>query len=134
MLTDTGPLVALLDRRQAAHKDCVEVYESVDLPLVTTWPCFSEAMHILGRLGGWHAQSMLWGFVEERGLAVHPPRPEETGRMYSLMEKYSDTPMDLADASLVATAETLGLRRIFTLDNDFRVYRANDRDAFEIVP
>jgi len=31
--------------------------------------------------------------------------------------------MDLADASLVATAETLGIRQIFTLDSDFYVYR-----------
>jgi uncharacterized protein len=50
------------------------------------------------------------------------------------MEKYSDTPMDLADASLVATAETRQLRRVFTLDSDFRVYRANDKEPFEVVP
>lgn len=50
------------------------------------------------------------------------------------MEKYKDTPMDLADASLVVAAETLGLRRIFTLDSDFYVFRINDRDAFEVIP
>ena len=38
------------------------------------------------------------------------------------MEKYSDTPMDLADASLVAAAEILGLYRVLTLDGDFQVY------------
>ena len=50
-----------------------------------------------------------------------------------LMEKYEDTPMDLADASLVAAAETLGLKRIFTLDSDFYVYRINDKDAFDVI-
>ena len=50
------------------------------------------------------------------------------------MEKYRDTPMDLADASLVATAEVLRLKRIFTLDSDFLIYRLNDQAAFEIVP
>ena len=50
------------------------------------------------------------------------------------MEKYSDTPMDLADASLVAAAEGLGLHRIFTLDSDFQVYRINGSTAFEVVP
>ena len=54
--------------------------------------------------------------------------------MRVLMEKYRDTPMDLADASLVATAETQDLRRVFTLDSDFQVYRINDQDPFEVVP
>ena len=42
--------------------------------------------------------------------------------------------MDLADASLVAIAETLRLRKVFTLDSDFRIYRTQDGGAFEIVP
>ena len=48
--------------------------------------------------------------------------------MQILMDKYSDVPMSLADASLVATAETQNLRRVFTLDSDFRVYRVNDKE------
>jgi len=47
--------------------------------------------------------------------------------MYALMLRYQDTLMDLADASLVATAETLGIRQIFTLDSDFYVYRLHER-------
>ena len=49
------------------------------------------------------------------------------------MEKYKDTPMDLADASLVAAAERLGLTRIFTVDSDFYVYRLADGTALEVV-
>ena len=54
--------------------------------------------------------------------------------MAELMEKYRDTPMDLADATLVAAAETLNITRIFTLDSDFQVYRINGRTPFEIIP
>jgi hypothetical protein len=36
------------------------------------------------------------------------------------MDAYRDHPMDLADASVIASAETLGTRRVFTLvRNDF---------------
>jgi len=52
--------------------------------------------------------------------------------MYALMLR-SGRPMDLADASLVATAETLGIRQIFTLDSDFYVYRLHGTDAFEVI-
>ena len=50
------------------------------------------------------------------------------------MEKYRDQPMDLADASIVAAAERLGTRRLFTLDGDFHIYRLADGSAFEMVP
>lgn len=40
------------------------------------------------------------------------------------MERYADHPMDLADASLVAAAESVNTRRIFTTDRrDVAVYR-----------
>ena len=53
--------------------------------------------------------------------------------MKALMEKYRDTPMDLGDASLVALAEDRGIRRIFTLDDDFLVYRAGKK-PFVLLP
>jgi predicted nucleic acid-binding protein len=54
--------------------------------------------------------------------------------MAELMAKYKDRPMDLADASLIVTAERLGAKRIFTLDNDFHIYRLSDGMALEPVP
>jgi len=50
------------------------------------------------------------------------------------MERYADRPMDLADATLVALAEELGVRRIFTLDADFSIYRIHGRGRFELLP
>jgi predicted nucleic acid-binding protein len=50
------------------------------------------------------------------------------------MERCSDRPMDLADATLVALAEERGLKLIFTLDSDFHIYRLHDREQFEVVP
>lgn len=54
-------------------------------------------------------------------------------RIIELMAKYHDTPMDLADASLVSAAEVLGLDRIFTYDNDFYIYRIDDKTAFNVI-
>lgn len=54
--------------------------------------------------------------------------------MVELMEKYRDRPMDLADASLVAASEHLRMRRLFTLDNDFRIYRLTDGSTLDLVP
>ena len=49
-----------------------------------------------------------------------------------LMSKFSDLPMDFADASLVALAERLRLSRIFTVDlADFSIYR---RHGNKVIP
>ena len=53
--------------------------------------------------------------------------------MYHLMSQYRDTPMDLADASLMATAESLFMRRIFTLDSGFLFYLLADGSVLEVV-
>ena len=67
-------------------------------------------------------------------LVLHELGPAETTRMAVLMEQYRDTPMELADASLVAIAESMGRTRIFTLDHHFRIYRIRDSRTFVIVP
>jgi predicted nucleic acid-binding protein len=54
--------------------------------------------------------------------------------MVALMETYRDRPMDLADASIVAAAEHLDMRRLFALDRDFYIYRLADGSALEVVP
>ena len=73
------------------------------------------------RVGGWTLQQNLWTHVEEGVLRLHAPTEADQKRMRQLMAQYHDTPMDLADASLVVTAEVLNLTRIFTLDSDFYV-------------
>jgi uncharacterized protein len=50
------------------------------------------------------------------------------------MEKYQNVPMDLADAPLIAAAETLNATRVFTLDSDFFIYRLTNGRALEVVP
>jgi predicted nucleic acid-binding protein len=51
-LTDAGPLIALIDADEPDHAACLEALDLVALPLVTTWPAFTEAMYLLGRAGG----------------------------------------------------------------------------------
>lgn len=63
-------------------------------------------------------------FVEVGGLSVWFLDRAWLDRAFELMDQYADHPMDLADASLVAAAEALGTRRIFTIDRkDFETYR-----------
>lgn len=134
-LCDTGPIFALVDRsQQTQHARCKATLPSLSLPLITTWPCLTEAMYFAGAEGGWLMQKLVWEYVAEGVLRIHSLSEIEVARMPILMEKYKDTPMDFADASLVVAAETLSLSRIFTLDSDFFIYRLTGGSAFEVVP
>jgi len=135
ILTDAGPLVALLDKDDSQHGACIEAIKHLPAsPLVTTWPCFTEAMYLLGEVGGYRYEAELWKLLRERRLFLLDLTQVEIDRASELMEKYQDVPMDLADASLMAIAEHRKFRRVFTIDRDFRVYRLADGSALEIVP
>ena len=134
ILVDAGPLIALIDRGERDHERCVETLSNLTAPMVTTWPAFTEAMYLLGSAGGWKAQETLWKLLDRGDLQLVPLDDAGQGRTQALMAKYRDTPMDLADATLVAAAEALGLTRIFSLDRDFQVYRWKGKRKFEVIP
>jgi len=134
ILTDTGPLVALIDEDDINHATCLGAAQRLPAqPLLTTWPCFTEAMYLLGSVGGYRYQAELWRLWATGRLILHDLTPAELQRMVMLMEQYRDTPMDLADASLVAAAESHNLQQIFSLDSDFYIYRLANGSVLDIM-
>ena len=134
-LTDTGPLVGLFNRRDSRHADCLLAARQLPVgPLLTTWPCLTEAMYLLHRAKGAKGQQNLWDAVSKEIVQLADLSSAEVFRMQELMEQYRNVPMDLADASLVAIAESRGIKRLFTLDSDFRIYQLADRSFLELIP
>jgi predicted nucleic acid-binding protein len=133
-LTDAGPLIAIIDADEPDHKVCLEMLGSLALPLITTWPAFTEAMYLLARAGGILGQRALWHLVLTDRLRIIDLSPSALHRSARLMDQYADRPMDLADATLVALAEESGHNTIFSLDADFQIYRIRGRQRFQIIP
>jgi hypothetical protein len=135
ILTDAGILVALLNRNDPEHSQVAAAAGRLPkAPLLTTWPCLTEAMYLLHQAGGHTAQDALWHYLDKGLLIVHDLTPAEQRRMRELMAQYADTPMDLVDASLIAVAESLSLRKILTIDDDFYLYRLSDGSVLEVIP
>jgi hypothetical protein len=123
ILVDTGPLVALFDPKDAAHRRCRRVLEQIREPLRTTVPVLTEAFHLLGPSS--IGSDRLRDFILAGGLGAVFLDQAALVRAFELMEQYADHPMDLADASLVVAAERVNSRRVFTIDRrDFHTYRA----------
>ncbi len=134
ILTDAGPLVALIDGDEPDHEVCRLVLAGLSVPLVTTWPAFTEAMYLLARVGGARGRDALWRLALSDRLQLVDLSRAALGRSSRLMAEYADRPMDLADATLVALAEERGMRQVFTLDADFHVYRLHGRQRFQVIP
>ena len=133
-LTDTGPLYSLIDRGADEHDRAQQGAKAIVLPMVTTWPCVTEAFYFLGERIGWaRGQAILFEMIEKGDVVIIDPENHSPESMTPLMEKYRDTPMDLADASLVAAAINLKKSDIFAFDDHFHVYRLDRRRGFNVI-
>lgn len=134
ILTDSGPLVALIDAGQPEHERCRAALGSLHGPMLVTWPVFDEAMNQLGEAGGWKGQDALW-LIKMRGdLEVAEMPSSLSDHVHRLMEKHHERGMTIADATLIALAELKKLKRIFSLDPAFDTYRLRGRERFERIP
>ncbi len=131
VLADTGFWVALINRRDRHHSRAVAVMDELEEGLITTWPVATETCHLLGRCLGHLAQTTFMSALGNGDVEVAPLDTTHIGRLIELMYQYRDLPMDLADASLVLLAESLGHGRILSTDRrDFRTYRWKQHHPF----
>jgi len=132
-LLDTGPLVAYLDASDPSHNLTVAVLDRFAGQLFTTSAVITETMHFVSASPS--GPRLLSEFVAGAGVEVHDlAQPSDLRRAVALMEAYSDTPMDYADATLVLLAERLGIYEIATLDRrGFSTYRTSNGKALQNV-
>ena len=132
-LADTGALLALLDRRDRWHERCAFAFAELRLPLLTTAAVLAELFHLVRRSR--METSTVWNFLQSGAVTVAPIADRDMAALEALMKKYSDRPMDFADATLVHLARRESLTTIFTIDlADFSTYRVDGRKRFRIVP
>lgn len=132
-LLDTGPLVAYLVAGDRAHAEVVERLDGFTGELFTTSAVITEAMHFVAPSPD--GPGLLADLVAATGLSVFDlTQPAPLLEAASLMRKYSDTPMDFADATLVLLADQLGVLEILTLDRrGFTVFRTRRGKPFVLV-
>lgn len=131
IISDTGPLVAYLDRSDRDHAWAKEVFMGITRPLLTCEAVIAEALFLLRR-GGIEPDGLLDLIV--RGLVV--PKFNLAGEIAAiqlLMKTYRNIPMSLADACLVRMSEIYGDSKVMTLDSDFTVYRKSRRRVIPLI-
>jgi predicted nucleic acid-binding protein len=133
LLVDTGVLYALADRHDDWHARVVSYLADVEESLVVPVTVVPEVAYLLHtRLGAGAEQAFVRSLVA-RELDVESLRDQDVIRAAAILERYPE--IGFTDASVVAMAERLKVRRIATTDRrDFARVRPRHVDAFELVP
>jgi uncharacterized protein len=133
VLMDTGPWVALIDRSEASHGQCVQWFEALKGEIFSTEAVLTEVLYLLNF--SQQAQAAAMDFVLEGAIALVPASIESLGAAKRLMKKYADLPMDFADATLVRLAQDLSVCHIATFDiKGFGIYRLSGGKGFIVLP
>ena len=132
-ILDTGPWVALIDRSESKHDICVQWFKSYSGKLYSTEAVLTEVLYLLNF--SVKAQTAAIDFVLKSVIELIPASDESLKKVRTLIKKYSDLPMDYADATIVCLAMDTGIRNVVTFDKrDFSVYRLKKNQPFVIMP
>lgn len=131
IILDTGPLVALLNRRDAYHGWAEAQWAQIEPPLLTCEAVLSEAFFLLRKLSPENQAVMK--LVDRRIVKVAFSLDDHMKPVAELVAKYANIPMSLADACLVRMAELYPDGAVLTLDRDFRLYRKHGRRVVPLI-
>ena len=120
-LIDAGPLIALFDKDDKYHEKTKKFLKEYKGRLYTSWPVITEVLHMLDFNIEVQIDFLKW--IRKDALKIVSLTKESIIRIINLSEKYSDVPMDFADATLIVISETKNIKDIISIDTDFYIYR-----------
>jgi uncharacterized protein len=127
-ILDAGPLIAALNRQDEHHRWACEILERLGPPFYSCPEVIAEAAAMTGQ------PRAVVEMIQSREIVLGFDLAEQTAAVLSLLNKYADRDMDLADACIVRMAELTRDCRVITLDRtDFAVYRRNGRDLIPVI-
>jgi hypothetical protein len=132
-ILDTGPWVALIDRSESRHAECVRWLKNFSGRLYSTEAVLTEVLYLLNF--STIAQGAALDFVLKAVVEIVPVNTESLKRIKNLMTKYEDLLMDFADATIVCLAMDADMQNIVTFDRkDFSIYKLPKKKSFTIMP
>ena len=120
VLIDSGPIIALFNSKDKFHKSCIKFLKTFKGELISSWPVVSEVIYLLSY--SIEAQTDFLEWIERGSIQIVDISITDIRYIKNRMRKYSDLPMDLADASLMCISEKQGIEKIISIDSDFSIY------------
>lgn len=131
IIADAGVIVGLIYEKNQWHEWAFEQSKQLAPPFFTCEAVVTEACFLLQNTKDGE-QSVL-GMIADGFLQTDFRLSDEATSVKSLMKKYKNVPMSLADACLVRMSEQTENAIVFTVDSDFHIYRKNGRQKIDLI-
>jgi|SRR5215211_388558 len=135
MIVDTSGLLAAIDSGQRRHAGARRVLEEAEGPLVISAFVLAELDYLLATKVGRREQLALLCEVERGVYRLEAFSSSDVGSARSVLERYADLDLGLADASNVVLAIRYVTNEILTLDErHFRAVLGPEDKPFRVLP
>jgi len=126
-IADTGFIVAFRNRNDQHHAWAVDVARQLDGASLTCESVLSEAAFHL------RSSEAVLVLISSGMLEVGFDCGQNILQLQDLATRYADRHPDLADLCLIRMSELYPRHMVVTVDEDFRVYRRNKREAIPLL-
>jgi uncharacterized protein len=127
-ILDAGPLIAFLNRRDEHHQWAVNTLERLGPPFHSCPEAMAEAAALTAQ------PAAVVEMISAGEIVLAFDLGDQAAGVLSLLNKYADLQMDLADACIVRMSELIRDSQVLTVDRkDFATYRRNGRDLIPLI-
>ncbi len=131
IIADTGVIAAFLNPKDQWREWTVEQWRELPAPFLTCEAVITEACFLLHHTKD--GEQDVLSLVEAGILQIDFRLSDKAKSVKSLMKKYENVPMSLADACLVRMSERIENAVVFTTDSDFHIYRKNGKRKIDLI-
>lgn len=134
LILDNSGVIALLNRKDAAHAGCVSAASAED-ELIVPSLILAEVDYWCRKAGAATAFASFVADIRSGAYRLVELTLDDLGRAVELMKTYATLDLGMVDASVIALAERLQLTHVLTLDHrDFAVVRPRHCAALTLLP
>jgi hypothetical protein len=135
ILLDTSGLLAAIDASQPHHRAAAAALRANTGPRLLSPFVLAELDYLLATRVGVDAEVALLGEVAAGAYRLETFSADDVNAARSIVERYRDLDIGLADASIVVLADRYAAWDVLTLDErHFRALRGSRGRAFRILP
>ncbi len=128
---DTGPLVAILDKRDQHHLWAQASLSEISGNMVTCESVLSEAIFLTKDYV--RAVDSIWGMLNEGILTLESSFTDNREAILKRLIKYWDVKTSLADIHLLCLYDEKDDGVIFTVDSDFLIYKDSKGKPLHLI-
>jgi predicted nucleic acid-binding protein len=128
-------LYAYVDADDRHHRASLELLRTHPGPLVVPILVITEVAYLIETRLGTDPEVRFLGDLAAGVFAIESVQPADWLRIAELASRYRNLPLGMVDASVVATAERMGITEVATVDHrHFGVVRPRHVSAFTLLP